>query len=155
MIEAVPAILQSLLSSASLQKAWSAWRRRSKGNAKLLIGELQQNLRFCTLVLEDGLDVGEALHVISTEQYERLAGEDPDLKSLSPRKIRNFRIEDDANLAAWQGQLTVDLVDSIYEKLQDIKVYYPNPKSRKNRRWKVRVVNIRNKILLLLKNART
>ena len=155
MIETVPSILQSLLTSASLKKAWTAWRRRAKGNAKLLIGELENNLRFCNLVLDDGLEVGEALHVISSKQYERLAGEDPDLKSLYPRKIRNFGIKDDTKLAAWQGRRTVDLVDNIYHKLEDIKVYYPNPKSRRNRRWSIRVRNIRNKILLLLKNARS
>ena len=155
MLESIPVILQTVATGAAAKRAWSKWRTQSRGNAKQLIGELQNNLRFCVLVLDDGLDVGEAIHVLSTEHYDRLAGEDPDLKSLSPRKIRNLRLKDDANLASWQGRRTVELVDNIYEKIADIKVFYPNPKSRKNRRWRIRVANIRNRILLLLENARS
>ena len=155
MIESIPIILQAVSTGAGAKSAWTKWRTQSKGNAKKLIRELQNNLRFCTLVLDDGLDVGEAIHVLSTEQYDRLAGEDPDLKSLRPAKIRDLGIKDDKNLAAWQGRPTVSLVDNIYEKIEDIKVFFPNPKSRKNRRWPVRVANIRNRILMLLENARS
>ena len=155
MLESVPVFLQALTSGAAAKSAWSKWRAQSHGNAKLLIAELRNNLRFCTLVLDDDLDVGEAMHVLSTQQYDRLAGEDPDLKSLSPRKIQNLGIKDDKKLASWQGRRTVELLDNIYEKIKDIQVFYPNPKSRKNRRWSVRVINIRNRILLLLASAKT
>ena len=86
MIEAVPVVLQAVASGA---KATSAWRelRMSKGNAKRLILELQVNLRFCTLVLKDGLEVGEATHVYSTEQYDCLSGDDPNLRSLRRKKF--------------------------------------------------------------------
>lgn len=154
MIEAIPVVLQAVASGAKATSAWQKWRTQSKGNAKRLIRELQGNLRFCTLVLKDGLQVGEAMHVLSTDEYDRLSGDDPELKSLRPRKIRNLGISDDKILAAWQGRTTVSLVDSIYDKIEDIKAFYPNPKSRKNYRWKVRVANIRDRILLLLANAR-
>jgi hypothetical protein len=154
MIESIPIVLQVVATGAKAASAWQKLRTQSKGNAKKLILELQKNLRFCTLVLDDGLEVGEAMRNLSTEQYDRLAGEDPNLKSLKPSKIRNLGIEDDKNLAAWQGKTTVSLVDSIYEKIEDIRAYYPHPKSRKTRRWNVRVANIRNRILLLLVNAR-
>lgn len=153
MLESAPVFLQALKTGAELKGAWSKWRAQSHGKAKLLIAELRNNLRFCTLVLDDELDIGEAMHVLSTQHYDRLAGEDPDLKSLSPRKIKNLGVADDAKLASWQGRRTVELVDNIYEKIKDIQVFYPNPKSRKNRRWSVRVINIRNRILLLLANA--
>ena len=153
MIESVPVFLQAVASGAKAATAWQKWRTQSKGNAKRLIRELQANLRFCTLVLDDGLDVGEALHILSTDEYDRLAGEDPELKSLRPRKIRNLGITEDKTLAAWQGKATVSLVDSVYDKIEDIKAFYPHPKSRKNRRWKIRVANIRNRILLLLENG--
>ena len=153
MIEAVPVVLQAVASGAKAASAWQRWRTQSKGNAKRLIKELQSNLRFCTLVLDDGLDVGEAMHVLSTNEYDRLTGEDPELKSLRPRKVRNLGIEDDKALAAWQGKSTVSLVDTIYDKIEDIKAFYPHPKSRKNRRWNIRVANIRNRILLLLENG--
>ena len=153
MIESVPTILQAVASGAKATTAWQKWRTQSKGNAKKLIRELQGNLRFCNLVLSDGLTIGEAMRVLSTKEYDRLAGEDPDLRSLRPRNIRNLRIKDNKSLAYWQGKSTVSLVDSIYDKIEDIKAYYPHPKSRKNRRWNVRVANIRNRILMLLANA--
>ncbi len=155
MLESVPIILQAVSTGAAAKSAWTKWRTQSRGNAKRLIIELQKNLRFCTLVLDDGLEVGEAMHVLSTEQYDRLAGEDPALKSLRPTRIRDLGIKDDKNLAAWQGRPTASLVDNIYEKIEDIKAYYPNPKSRKNRQWRIRVTNIRNRILMLLANARS
>lgn len=154
MIDSIPVVLQVVASGAKAASAWQKLRTQSRGNAKKLILELQKNLRFCTLVLNDGLDVGEAMQTLSTEQYHRLAGEDPKLKSLRPAKIRNLGIKDDKYLAVWQGKPTVDLVDSIYEKIEDILTYYPHPKSRKNRRWNARVTNIRNRILLLLANAK-
>ena len=153
MIESLPAILQAVASGTKATTAWQKWRTQSKGNAKKLIRELQGNLRFCNLVLSDGLTIGEAMHVLSTKEYDRLAGEDPELRSLRPRKIRNLRIKDDKQLAYWQGKTTVSLVDSVYDKIEDIKAYYPHPKSRKNRRWNLRVANIRNRILLLLASA--
>ena len=153
MIESIPVILQAVASGAKATTAWQKWRTQSKGNAKKLIRELQGNLRFCNLVLSDGLTIGEAMHVLSTQEYDRLAGEDPELRSLRPRKIRDLKIRDDKNLAYWQGKTTVSLVDSIYDKIEDIRAYYPHPKSRKNRRWNLRVANIRNRILLLLANA--
>ena len=154
MIETIPIVLQAVNSGAKAASAWQKWRTQSKGNAKRLIKELQGNLRFCTLVLKDGLEVSEAMHVLSTEQYDRLSSEDPDLKSVRPRKIRNLGIKDDKYLADWQGKTTVSLVDNIYDKIEDIKAFYPHPKSRKNYRWNVRVANIRNRILLLLASAR-
>ena len=154
MIDVIPVVLQAVASGAKATSAWNNWRTQSKGNAKQLIKELQGNLRFCTLVLKGGLEVGDAMRVLSTEQYDRLSREDPELKSLKPRRVRDLGIKDDKNLAHWQGKTTVSLVDSIYDKIEDIKAFYPHPKSRKNYRWNVRVANIRNRILLLLENAR-
>ena len=157
MIESLPAILDSMLKARSLAGDWANWRRRSHANAAKLIDELRKNLRFCTLVLEDNVEVGKALSILSTKEYDRLLSDDPHFKSLTPRKIRRFKSLEGTDLAAWQGKPAGDLVDSIYDKIKELQDYYamlgddPNTK----RRWRVRVANIRKRILLLLRNARS
>jgi hypothetical protein len=154
MIESIPAVLESLLKARSLAGLWANWRKNSSGNAALLVEELRDNLRFCTLVLEDGVDISAALEVLSTKQYDRLLGEDPGFKSLTPRKLGRFKSLENTDLEAWQGRPTVDLVKNVYGKIKDVQVLYPRTRGSKQRRWHVRVANIRKKILLLLRNSK-
>ena len=109
---------------------------------------LRNNLRFCNLVLEDNVDIGKALSILSTKEFDRLRGEDPSFKSLSPRKIRRYKSLEGTDLAAWQGRLTGDLVENIYHKIKDLQVYYGMLGNAANRRWRIRVANIRKRILL-------
>lgn len=155
MIESVPAVLESLLKAKSLAGLWASWRKKSSGNAAQLVEELRDNLRFCTLVLEDGVEIDAALDVLSTKHYDRLLGEDPGFKSLGPNRIRRFKSLEHTDLASWQGKPTGDLVKNVYGKIKDVKVLYPRSKGGKQRRWHVRVANIRKKILLLLRNSKT
>ncbi len=153
LIESVPNILESLLKANSLARYWSEWRRRSSGNAALLVDELKNNLRFCKLVLEDGADIGATLDVLSTAHYDRLLGEDPQFRALKPRRIRDFRSLANTDLAAWRGRPTADLVNSVYDKIKDLRTMYPRQNDSQKRRWRVRVINLRKRILLLLRNA--
>lgn len=155
MIESTPTILESLLKAKSLAGWWANWRRRSSSNAALLIDELKNNLRFCMLVLEDDVEIGEALDILSTEQYDRLLREDPAFSALSPRKIRDFKSLENTDLASWRGKPTGELVNSVYDKIKDIKVYYPRQNDTQKRRWRVRVINLRKRILLLLRNSKS
>lgn len=151
----MPKILESLLKAKSLAGLWASWRKRSSSNAALLIDELKNNLRFCMLVLEDDVDIGEALDILSTRQYDRLLREDPSFSALSPRRIRDFKSLENTDLAAWRGKPTGELVNSVYDKIKDLKVYYPRQNDSQKRRWRVRVINLRKRILLLLRNSKT
>lgn len=153
-IESTPTILESLLKAKSLADLWAGWRKRSSGNALLLIDELKNNLRFCTLVLQDEVEIGKAIDVLSTKHYDRLLAEDPGFGSLSPRKIQNFKSLEKTDLAAWRGKPTSELVHSVYDKIKDIQVLYPRQSGKQQRRWRVRVINLRKRILLLLRNSK-
>ena len=155
MIETLPAVLESMLKAKSLAGDWARWRRRSHANAAVLIDELRNNLRFCNLVLEDDVDIGKALSILSTREFDRLRGEDPSFKSLSPRKIRRYKSLEGTDLAAWQGRFAGDLVENIYHKIKDLQVYYSMLGDDTNRRWRIRVANIRKRILLLLRNSKS
>ena len=96
----VPTVLQSLSSAGSAFRALTAWRKKSRGDARALIGELK------------GTD-----------------------------------------LSSWSGKSTEDLFESIFEKLNLLKIKFPHVAENSKYRWSVRVDNIRKRIWLLLQHV--
>jgi len=154
MIKSLPSILQIILEATKQAGYWKALRRKRSGDASVLIDEIKNNLRFCKLVLEDGQDINDVFDLLSTEEFDRLRREGFDFKPLSSRKITKYKSLESTDLAYWGGKTTRELTISIYDKVKDIQVLYPRAKYSKKRRWKVRVLNIQKRILLLLKHVK-
>ena len=53
----------------------------------------------------------------------------------------------------WGGKDTEELVVSIYDKINEIKIRFPHVGNKTKYRWGVRVNNIRKRIWLLLKHV--
>jgi len=153
MLDSLPALLRSLAPAANALSVLADLRRRSRGDARALLEELKQNLRFCVLVTEEGASVDEALPLITTGEYDRLNGAGFDFNALQRRPIGRHRSLAGTDLASWQGKETAELVVSIYDKLKDIRAVYPRSSRRGPERWRVRVANIHKRILLLLKHV--
>ena len=57
-------------------------------------------------------------------------------------------------LSSWNGKETGELIDSIYEKINGLKIRYPHLGAGKKYRWSVRVNNICKRLWLLLRHVR-
>ena len=151
----IPTILRSLASAGSAIKELTAWRRRTKGDARLLIGELKDNLSYLDMVAEDDVPLGNVIKKISVSEFKRLAGTDYNFNSLKRGKIKKYASLEGTELSSWAGKSAGDLVDSIYSKLNELKIRYPHVSRNEKYRWNVRVNNIRKRIWLLLKHVRS
>jgi hypothetical protein len=59
-----------------------------------------------------------------------------------------------SDLESWAGKSTSALVENIYDKIKDLKTTYKYAPHSEKRRWKVRVINIQKRILLLVNHMR-
>ena len=88
-------------------------------------------------------------------EYKRLAREGFNFNSLKKGRIAAFASLEGTDLASWCGKETEELIDSIYDKINDLKIRYPYVGKNEKYRWGVRVNNIRKRIWLLLMHVRS
>lgn len=149
----VPAVLQSLSSAGSALRAITSWRKKARGDVRSLIGEIKDNLTYLDMVAEDGIALGDVVDKLSIVEYRRLSKEGYNFNALKKQKIANYESLKGTDLSSWAGKSTEELIDSIFEKLNDLKIKYPHVAENGKYRWRVRVDNIRKRIWLLLKHV--
>jgi hypothetical protein len=151
----IPATLKSLSAAGSAIKELTTWWKKANGDSRALVGELKDNLSYLDMVAEDGLDLGKVIDAISVSEYKRLSREGFNFNSLKKGKISHLPSLEKTDLSSWHGKETADLIESIYDKLSDLKIRHPFVNKNENYRWGVRVNNIRKRIWLLLKHVRS
>lgn len=149
----VPAVLQSLASAGSALSALTAWRKKAKGDSRALIGELKDNLYYLDMVAEDGVALDAVVNKLSITEYKRLSREGYNFNALKKQKIASYESLKGTDLSSWSGKATEDLIESIFEKLNLLKIKFPHVGGDSKYRWNVRVDNIRKRIWLLLKHV--
>ena len=149
----VPAVLRSLSSAGSALSALTAWRKRARGDARALVGELKDNLYYLDMVAEDGVALSAVVNKLSIAEYKRLSREGYNFNALKKRKIAGYESLKGTDLSSWSGKATEDLIESVFEKLNLLKIKFPHVAEKSNYRWSVRVDNIRKRIWLLLKHV--
>jgi hypothetical protein len=149
----VPAVLQSLSSAGSALSALTAWRKKARGDARALIGELKDNLYYLDMVAEDGVALAAVVNKLSIKEYKRLSTEGYNFNALEKKKISRYESLKGTSLSAWSGKSTEDLIESVFEKLNLLKIKFPHVAENSRYRWSVRVDNIRKRIWLLLKHV--
>ncbi len=149
----VPAVLQSLSSAGSALSALTAWRKKARGDARALIGELKENLYYLDMVAEDGVALAAVVNKLSIKEYKRLSTEGYNFNALEKKKISRYESLKGTSLSAWSGKSTEDLIESVFEKLNLLKIKFPHVAENSRYRWSVRVDNIRKRIWLLLKHV--
>ena len=105
------------------------------------------------MVAEDGVELGAVVAKLSVDEYKRLAKEGYDFNALKRQKIAAYDSLEGTDLASWAGKSTEDLIHSIFEKLNMLKIKFPHVADSGKYRWSVRVDNIRKRIWLLLKHV--
>lgn len=149
----VPSVLKSLSAAGSAIGALTAWRKKARGDARALIGELKDNLYYLDMVAEDGIALEEVVSKLSVDEYKRLSREGYSFNALKRQRIARYDSLRGTDLASWTGKSTEDLIHSIFEKLNILKIKYPHVARSGKYRWSVRVDNIRKRIWLLLRHV--
>jgi len=133
-------------------KALAAWRKKSTGDSRALLNELENNLRYLDLVAEDDVSLTDVVGELQILEFDRLLAEGFNFNSLKKKKIATMPSLNSTKLEPWQGRETQELIFSIYKKIKDIRVKYPHTSTSTKYRWSVRVHNIRKRIWLLAKH---
>lgn len=152
---AIPTALKAISSSGSAAKSITSWWNKSKGDSRALIGELKENLLYLDMVISDDVSLGDVAEKLSVSEYRRLAHEGFNFNKLKRSKIKKYPSLQGTALEKWGGKETEELVVSIYDKINEIKIRFPYIGNSKKIRWRVRVINIHKRIWLLLKHAST
>ena len=105
------------------------------------------------MVAVDHVALGDVIDKISLAEYKRLSREGYNFNKLKKSKIAQYPSLQGTDLEKWQGKQTEQLIESIYDKLNELKIRYPHVANHKKYRWGVRVNNIRKRIWLLLKHV--
>ncbi len=150
----VPTVLKTLSTAGAASSALTKWWKKARGDSRSLIGELKDNLIYLDLVSNGEVDLADVIEKLSVSEYKRLAKEGFNFNSLKKKKITKYPSLGGTDLASWRARETADLVESIYDKINDLKIRYPLVKRNKKYRWNIRVYNIRKRIWLLLKHVR-
>ncbi len=148
----IPSTLQSLSTAGSAIAELANWLNKSKGDSRKLITELKNNLTYLDMIVKDKLPLDELIEQISSKQYDLLNSQGFNFNKLKDKNIANYPSLIGSDLASWQGKKTEDLIESIYDKIREIKLRYPHVKNSKSYRWYMRLNNIRKKIWLLLRH---
>ena len=149
----IPTALKAISSGGSAAKSITSWWSKSKGDSRALVGELKDNLSYLDMVASDGVSLGDVAEKLSVTEYKRLANEGFNFNKLKKSKITKYPSLQGTDLEKWGGKETEELVVSIYDKINEIKIRFPHVGNSKNYRWGVRVINIRKRIWLLLKHV--
>ena len=105
------------------------------------------------MVAEDGVALATVVNKLSIAEYKRLSREGYDFNALKKKKIAGYDSLKGTDLSTWSGKTTEDLIESIFEKLNILKIKFPHVAESSKYRWSVRVDNIRKRIWLLLKHV--
>lgn len=149
----IPAVLKTLSETGSAISALTGWWKKAKGDARSVIGELKDNMSYLDMVAEDGVGLGDVIEKISVDEYKRLAKEGFNFNVIKGGKISQQTLLEGTDLLSWNGKTTEELIESIYDKLIELKIRYPHVRQSKHYRWNARVNNIRKRIWLLFKHV--
>jgi hypothetical protein len=150
----IPSLLSSLSSAGNAIKSITDWWKKSRGDTRVLLGELKDNLIYLEMVGRDGVPLAAVIDKLSLKEYQRLAKEGFDFNQLKREIIIADPSLTGTDLQYWAGKDTAALLESICSKINELKLRYPLQKDDGRQRWGVRVNNIRKKIWLLLKHTR-
>ena len=136
-------------------KSIALWWSKSKGDSRALIGELKDNLSYLDMVAEDEIPLSDVVDKLAVVEYKRLSKEGFNFNKLKKSKISTYPSLKGTDLERWGGKETEELIVSIYDKINEIKIRFPHVGGNKKYRWRVRVNNIRKRVWLLLKHVRS
>lgn len=153
MIESVLPFLK-VISTASKAMAWfSDIRQKTKGDVRALVEELKENSRLCFLVVESNVAPEDVIPKLSTVVFDRLNENGFDFGAVKRSNIPHFEGIDKTNLASWVDKPIGMLIESIYDKIKNLRLMHVH--NVDSQQWRRRIINIHKRILLLLRHAKS
>ena len=149
----VPEALSIFATAGEALQALVDWRKKSKGNARAVVMELEDNYTYLKMVAFDRVPLENVVQDLSVSEYKRLASEGYNFNNIKRQKIESDPSFEGTQMENWAGKSTEALIDSIYKKIGELKISYPHNKDNPKYRWSVRVKNIIKLIWLLLKHV--
>lgn len=149
----LPTALKTLSTAEAATKSFSAWLKSSRGDARALIAELKHNLYHLELVVSNDVPLARVIGKLAVTEYTRLSRAGYNFNKLKRARIADYPWLRGTDLAAWAGKDTESLIESIYDKLDELVIKFPLAGDSPRFRWTVRVNNIRKRILLLLRHV--
>lgn len=153
MFESLLPALQGLITSAKAMASFDAFRKKRVGEARALVEELKENSRLCFRVLDDKVPHNVVIPRFSTKVFDRLNQQGFDFNSLKRAKISSFPGIDKTDLASWPGKRTAELVESIYDKIKELRSLHRFKTAGALQRR--RIINIHKRILFLLRHIKS
>ncbi|MYA35340.1 MAG: hypothetical protein F4Y34_01575 [Gammaproteobacteria bacterium] len=139
---------------STLIKDLDAWLKKRKGDSRSLLTELRDNLVHLDMALNYSVDLGSSLSDVSTAEYERLSSEGFNFNIIKRGKIRKRKDLEGTNLGFLVGKSTSELIESIYDKINELKIMYPKLRNSPKFRPTVRARNISERIIFLFSHVR-
>ena len=96
-----------------------------------MVSELKDNLSYLDMVAEDDVPLGDVIRKISFSEYKRFEKADYNFATLKRGKITRYASLAGTELSSWAGKSTGELVESIYDKINELKIRYPHVSKKK------------------------
>lgn len=140
---------------ANVIKDWDASIKKRKGDSRVLLSEIKKNHIQIKMLAEHEIPLDEVVQELLYSEYERLQREGFEFDEIKPKRIPKIELLQESDLESWIGKTTGELVDSIYEKIIELKMMHPKLKNSSKFRGAVRANNIGKRISLLLEHVRS
>lgn len=152
MIESIRLIFDTLSSAAKTVQAFKGIMKGTRGDARALLEELKENAGLCWLVVEKNIKPEKIINELTCKEYDRLLRTEFKFNSLKRKSVRDYPEIAGTELSVFTGKSTEYLLVNIYDKLKELKRIYRIDKNTPGIRWRVRIINLQKRILLLLRH---
>jgi len=155
MIKELSTIFAGLSTARKTAAAIEVFLKGKKGDTRALIEELKGNLTLCWLVEERGTDPINVIPEFETSEYDRILRTDFNFNTLQKKKIRRSNHLKASDLAFLIGRKTEFLIVNIYDNTKRMKKIYKADKDNPTIRWRMRIINLHRRMLLLIKHLQS
>lgn len=152
MLDSIKLVFDTLASAAETVKVFKGVLKGTRGDTRALLEEIKENAGLCWLVVEKQIAPEKIINALSSKEYDRLLRTDFNFNVLKRKTIPAYKEISNTELSVFGGKATETLLVNIYDKIKDLKRIYRVDKDTKGIRWRVRVINLQKRTLLLLRH---
>lgn len=155
MIGELSTILEGLSSAKETARAIRELLEGKKGDTRVLVEELKENLTLCWLVVERGTDPAKVIPKLAISEYDRLLKAGFNFNALKRKKVRHSKQLEASDLAFLIGKNTKYLLVNIYDKIKALRQIYEVDRDNPRIRWRMRIINLHIRMLFLIKHLKS
>lgn len=152
MIDNLKLIFDTLASAAETVKVFKGVLKGTKGDTRALLEEIKENAGLCWLVVEKQIAPEKIIKELSSKEYDRLLRTDFNFNVLKRKTIPAYKEMSNTDLSVFAGKSTEILLINIYDKIKELKRIYRIDRNIEGIRWRVRIINLQKRMLLLLRH---